>query len=30
MGVVRVENASDRGAETLQVIDRLRQALKQR
>ena len=30
MGVVRVENASDRGAETLQVIDRIRQALKQR
>jgi hypothetical protein len=29
-GVVRVENASDRGAETLQVIERLRQALKQR
>lgn len=30
MGVVRVEKASDRGAETLQVIDGLRQALKQR
>jgi hypothetical protein len=29
-GVVRVENAADRGAETLQVIERLRQALKQR
>ena len=28
-GVVRVENASDRGAETLQVIDRIKQALKQ-
>jgi hypothetical protein len=30
MGVVRVEKASDRGAETLQVIERLRQALKAR
>ena len=30
IGVVRIENASDRGAETLQVIERLRQALKQR
>ena len=30
MGVVRVETASDRGAATLQVIDRLRQALKAR
>jgi len=30
MGVVRVETAADRGAATLQVIDRLRQALKAR
>ena len=30
MGVVRVEKASDRGAETLEVIDGLKQALKQR
>ena len=30
MGVIRIERASDRGAETLQVIDRVRQALKQR
>jgi hypothetical protein len=30
MGVVRVEKASDRGAETMQVIDRLRLALKAR
>ena len=30
IGVVRIENASDRGAETLQVVERLRQALKQR
>lgn len=29
-GVVRVETAADRGAETMQVIDRVRQALKQR
>jgi hypothetical protein len=29
-GVVRVETAADRGAETMQVIDRIRQALKQR
>ena len=29
-GVVRIENASDRGAETLQVIERLRQAQKTR
>jgi hypothetical protein len=30
MGVVRVETASDRGAATLQVIDRLKLALKPR
>jgi hypothetical protein len=30
MGVVRVETAADRGAATLQVVDRLRQALKTR
>lgn len=30
MGVVRVEKASDRGAETLKVIDRLKLALKAR
>jgi hypothetical protein len=30
MGVVRIENASDRGAETLQVVERIKQALKQR
>jgi hypothetical protein len=30
MGVVKVENASDRGAETMKVIDELRTALKQR
>ena len=29
-GIVRVEAASDRGAETMQVIERIRQALKQR
>lgn len=29
-GVVKVEKASDRGAETLQVIEGIRQALKQR
>jgi hypothetical protein len=29
-GIVRVETASDRGAETMQVIERIRQALKQR
>ena len=30
MGIVRIENASDRGAETLKVVDRIRQALKAR
>jgi hypothetical protein len=30
MGIVRIENASDRGAETLKVVDRLRQTLKAR
>lgn len=30
MGVVKVENASDRGSETMQVIDGLKAALKQR
>jgi hypothetical protein len=29
-GIVRVETATDRGAETMQVIERIRQALKQR
>ena len=28
MGIVRIENASDRGAETYKVIDRIRTALK--
>jgi hypothetical protein len=30
MGIVRIENASDRGAETFRVIDRLRHALQAR
>lgn len=30
MGIVRIENASDRGAETLKTVDRIRQALKAR
>jgi hypothetical protein len=30
MGVLKVEKASDRGAQTLQTIEGLRQALKQR
>ena len=30
MGIVRIEDASDRGAETLKVVERIRQALKAR
>jgi hypothetical protein len=30
MGIVRIENGSDRGAETFKAIDRIRQALKAR